>query len=878
MTFRRLWRRTFIPLLIIGLDISSWQQNVSGLPFVEAKWTNARKQDALNRTRDLWYHGYNNYMRYAFPLDELRPLSCFGRGPDWQNPDNFGNNDVAANVSLTLLDVLDSFVVLRDQPGFDKAVRKVIEYVSFDVNTRPQVFEITIRALGGLLSGHIYASDKNGPHYLDWYRGELLELAHDLGRRLLPAFKTATGIPYARVNLRHGVPFNETIESCTAGAGSLILEFATLSRLSGDDRFEKAAHKAFFALWNQRSDIGLVGNGVNIWTGAWIPPTVNTIGAGIDSFYEYALKWYIMSGDAEFLDVFQEAYASVMRYVRSNDGFWYRSVWINSGDIAYATTDSLSAFWPGLQVLAGDVDNAIKSHLIYWNLWRRYSGMPEVFDINFGQSVARQYPLRPEFIESTYFLYRATRDSFYLDVGERVLEDIIARAKVECGLTGILDLHNNTRDDRMESFVLSETLKYLTLLFDEQHPIHDDDSNFVFTTEGHILTLNSTHLKPLSEIRRKMRGVEHQECPVYETHHEPPFTDPTDGLATGIRGRGDAEWARHLVIGNLAPKFKDFIEGSDSPYWSENGWCEVPRAVDVYTYDFVLSPTGTAVPEDPHPGSDKMQRIPDGFMITNVTGIRTHIVTRIDGKGYDVTKLGPYRVGNGQKVYIRDESVDFEAWGGTRADSNDQQERRRDVRLHFTFPTSETVSDYLANYQNGAHEITVTAFTSLFGGDPAPLYNTGSILAFRSPNLRVVKDPKNPLGCATYRPGSIPLHSVVIVQRGDCAFVTKLRQATLAGAAGVIVISQQDHPLNPSGDVHDDGTDLQETALVVLPKTSGAQVLALLDFAERYELELLVSVEAEEATEPVTQTNQKVENGQLLYLNGRPLVNLIVIM
>ena len=53
----------------------------------------------------------------------------------------------------------------------------------------------------------------------------------------------------------------------TAGAGTLILEFGTLSRLTGDDRFEKAAYKAFFALWNRRSDIGLVGNTVNTWSG-----------------------------------------------------------------------------------------------------------------------------------------------------------------------------------------------------------------------------------------------------------------------------------------------------------------------------------------------------------------------------------------------------------------------------------------------------------------------------------------------------------------------------------------------------------------------------------------------------------------------------------
>jgi hypothetical protein len=52
-----------------------------------------------------------------------------------------------------------------------------------------------------------------------------------------------------------------------AGAGSLIVEFATLSRLTDDDRFERAAFKSFFALWNRRSDIGLVGNSIDILSG-----------------------------------------------------------------------------------------------------------------------------------------------------------------------------------------------------------------------------------------------------------------------------------------------------------------------------------------------------------------------------------------------------------------------------------------------------------------------------------------------------------------------------------------------------------------------------------------------------------------------------------
>lgn len=95
--------------------------------------------------------------------------------------------------------MLDTFVVLDDRQGFDKAVRDVIEWVSFDVNTKPQVFETTIRVLGGLLSGHIFANQSGQPFHLPWYRGELLEMAHDLGKRLLPAFATPTGLPYARV-------------------------------------------------------------------------------------------------------------------------------------------------------------------------------------------------------------------------------------------------------------------------------------------------------------------------------------------------------------------------------------------------------------------------------------------------------------------------------------------------------------------------------------------------------------------------------------------------------------------------------------------------------------------------------------------------------
>lgn len=94
-----------------------------------------------------------------------------------------------------------------------------------------------------------------------------------------------------------------------------------------------------------------------------------------------------------------------------------------------------------------------------WNLWRRYSGIPETFHLLRKVSEVRSYPLRPEFIESNYHLYRVTRDDLYLEIGRRVLRDLERRAKVECGVASIKDLDTGELEDRMESFALSETLK-----------------------------------------------------------------------------------------------------------------------------------------------------------------------------------------------------------------------------------------------------------------------------------------------------------------------------------------------------------------------------------------------------------------------------------
>ncbi|KAI8330397.1 glycoside hydrolase [Choanephora cucurbitarum] len=370
---------------------------------------------------------------------------------------NINVNDVLGDYSLTLVDTLDTLAIMGSQEQFEEAVRRVIETVSFDQDNKVQVFELNIRALGGLM-------------------------AINLADRLMPAFSsTKTGIPYSRVNLIHGVPPTETTETCTAGAGSLLLEFGVLSRLTGNPVYEAVAKRSLESIWGRRSDINLLGNVIDIQTGTWIH-TASSTGAGIDSIFEYMLKSYILFGEQEYKDMFDEAYRALLLYVRDTSGN-LMSYWI----------DSLSAFFPGLQVLYGDLEAAIKGHLIYFNIWRRYHALPERFDF-FQKTVdLPYYPLRPEFVESTYHLYMATKDPFYLQVGEMILEDLNNRTRVPCGFASLGDVRTGRQEDRMESFMLSETLKYLYLLFDKDHVINKMDSNYVFTTEGHILPLPVYH-------------------------------------------------------------------------------------------------------------------------------------------------------------------------------------------------------------------------------------------------------------------------------------------------------------------------------------------------------------------------------------------------
>ena len=193
-------------------------------------------------------------MTYGFPFDEVRPITCEPYGPDYRDYTNTVRNDAMANISLTLLDNIDTLIIMKQWDDLEYALRYLKDNQPgfFNQDSIVQVFETTIRFLGGLLSTHLLLTDvtKNVPLPTSYdrlkaisakYDGFLLDMAYDLGLRLIPSYKTKTHIPFPRINLKTGlkkVPPALQKDACTSGVTTPVLEFTLLSRLTGDYQFE----------------------------------------------------------------------------------------------------------------------------------------------------------------------------------------------------------------------------------------------------------------------------------------------------------------------------------------------------------------------------------------------------------------------------------------------------------------------------------------------------------------------------------------------------------------------------------------------------------------------------------------------------------------
>ncbi|XP_017137326.1 ER degradation-enhancing alpha-mannosidase-like protein 2 isoform X1 [Drosophila miranda] len=460
-------------------------------------YTRARMLELREDVRRMFQHAYDGYLTHASNYDELRPLTCDG-------------HDTWGSYSLTLIDALDTLATMGNFTEFQRVFTLLTKKMNFDRDINVSVFETNIRIVGGLLSAHLLSRRAGVAPEPGWpCQGPLLRMAEDVARRLLPAFDTNTGMPYGTVNLRYGVPKGETPVTCTAGVGTFLVEFGTLSRLTGNKIYEEVALQAVYALWEHRSPIGLFGNHIDVQSGRWTALD-SGIGAGVDSLFEYLVKAAILLNRPELLELFHEARAAIDKYMRKED--WYVWVGMNKGHVTLPVFQSLEAFWPGILSIIGDTEPAMRTIVRYISVWKKYGFLPEFYNIAAGEASPDRevYPLRPELIESAMYLYRSTKNEYLLELGERVLESLEFSAKTKCGYATIRNVLTHEKENRMESFFLAETSKYLYLLFDSDNFLHSDGAQgelveteenacvvqagaYIFNTEAHPMDMSALH-------------------------------------------------------------------------------------------------------------------------------------------------------------------------------------------------------------------------------------------------------------------------------------------------------------------------------------------------------------------------------------------------
>ncbi|XP_063079143.1 mannosyl-oligosaccharide 1,2-alpha-mannosidase IA-like [Engraulis encrasicolus] len=441
------------------------------------------------KIKEMMQFAWDNYKRYAWGFNELRPVSKQGHS----------SNLFGGLKGATIVDALDTLYIMEMYDEFEAASEWVVKNLDFNQNTEISVFEVNIRFVGGLLSAY-YLSGK------EVFRRKAIEL----GEKLLPAFKTPTGIPWALLNMKSGIgrnwPWASGGSSILAEYGTLHLEFMHLSKLSGNPVFAEKVMNIRKALNRLDKPSGLYPNYLNPNSGQWGQHHVSVGGLG-DSFYEYLLKAWLMSdktdeeGKKLYYDALQAIEKSLIR--KSSGGLTYIAEW--KGGLLEHKMGHLTCFAGGMIALGADgaPEGQTGRHMelaaeITRTCHESYARTnlklgPEAFRFDGGvEAIAtrqneKYFILRPEVIETYMYLWRFTHDPKYRQWGWEAVQALEQHCRVEGGYSGVRDVYasNPNHDDVQQSFYLAETLKYLYLLFSEDD--HLPFEHWVFNTEAHPL-------------------------------------------------------------------------------------------------------------------------------------------------------------------------------------------------------------------------------------------------------------------------------------------------------------------------------------------------------------------------------------------------------
>jgi hypothetical protein len=455
--------------------------------FPQSGRTQPNKSPTPAAVRAEFLHAWNGYKKYAWGHDDLKPLS---KGyHDWY----------AEPLLMTPVDALDTMILMGLKDEATDTKNYIIKNLSFDKDISVQNFEVTIRLLGGLLSSYQLTGDKR-----------LLALAEDLGNRLLPVFESPTGLPYRYVNLKTGKV--RDAKTNPAEAGTLLIEFGTLSKLTGRPIFYDKAKRALVAIYKRRSAIGLVGTWIDVETGEW-KDTDSHISGAIDSYYEYLLKCWLLFDDQDCKQMWLDSIAAINKYLPdeidetkhdfkrvADRQLWYGHADMNTGKRSTTAYGALDAFFPAVLALSGDLERAKRLQKSSMKMWELHGVEPEEINYKTMEVTYPGYPLRPEIVESTYYLYHYAslavpahrRDktklsplgdrAFYLRMGEHLFRDFVKYCRTEEGYAALKSVVTKEKTDSMQSFLFAETFKYFYLLFFERAVNFD---KVIFNTEAH---------------------------------------------------------------------------------------------------------------------------------------------------------------------------------------------------------------------------------------------------------------------------------------------------------------------------------------------------------------------------------------------------------
>lgn len=458
---------------------------------------NQDQRDVIEAVRWAW----DAYRSYAWGRDELKPVA-----KSWQKWTECG---------LTIVDSLDTLLLMGMQSEFEEAREWVASKLSFDYNDNVNLFETTIRVLGGLLAAYDLSGD-----------AVMLSKATELGDRLLFALDSSSGIPFSDVNLAtHHASSPDGGMSSLAEVTSIQLEFAALSAFTGDSKYVDRADAVMRKVFSLPSTDGLLP--IRLYTATGTASGVISLGSRGDSYYEYLLKQFLharldsapelRNGSRSDTDLPRECFS---RYVQAIAGVRAHLIRhsvpngltfvaeLNGGALS-PKMDHLVCFLPGTLALgtrygapAADLDLAAELMQTCMAMYRATpTGLaPEIVYFNEQPGSTdditihpadRHYLLRPETVESLFYMHRVTGDPKYRTWGREIFDALNKHARVASG--GFTSLSDVTvvppvvgSRDKMESFFLAETLKYLYLLFDDDVNLLAFDA-YVFNTEGHPL-------------------------------------------------------------------------------------------------------------------------------------------------------------------------------------------------------------------------------------------------------------------------------------------------------------------------------------------------------------------------------------------------------